>query len=566
MAQPTITLPTGSGVNTPASVSTAVNTALAAETTFIGTQGLTALAPGVEDPTNAQGLGAPAIIRGTIYAHMCSGVTLGAGQTTAVQTATFNALQLAIHTAMTLGKFFEIEPNVYEIYGSTGLVVPATLGAITWKGSRQSNINQFYANAPILVLGDSTGAETLYGNKIDGFCLNYGVSQTGNTNAIALLMGDMAWCVVENFETTTNGTFPIINPPYVSVSTIAAGTWFNNCLRNIRLYGGQLSLMVIQASGSGNLFQDIYMSNGGNISAEESYYAALSGPALSLANPSYSGLGGNVFERINIESVKCSNSVIYAQIAGVTQFIGLHFENLELNASGGSLINNNGCQLILQCVDTYDIQVDASLTDISFLYNNGSGEVVLLDGLHMGWSSNSNPGLKSPMTIIGTGGNNDQNNMVRIKGVTVNDDTGNNSTNLTVYNGAYPMTYTETADTILLELDADQISLSTSRYQPCITTATYTHYGCHEDAVLMVPSSLAAACVITLSNKRIASGLGSSLATKTGNTVRVRRISGTYANTLTIKDAQSGSTLVTNSAAGNDYLFTFNGTNWVAAA
>jgi hypothetical protein len=48
--------------------------------------------------------------------------------------------------------------------------------------------------------------------------------------------------------------------------------------------------------------------------------------------------------------------------------------------------------------------------------------------------------------------------------------------------------------------------------------------------------------------------------------VRVRRQSGTYANTLTVVDAASSTTLSTNTASNADLVYTFNGTNWTLAA
>jgi hypothetical protein len=569
MAQPTIALPTGVGSNTPASVSSAVNAALVAETTYVGTlpfaANATILAPGIDDPTNTQTLGAPAIIRGTVYGHLVSGVTLGAGQTTAVQTATLTALNLSLQKASSFGKFYELEPNTYEIYGSSGLVVPAS-GLAYFKGSKNSIVSQFYANAPGFVLGDLTGGTVLYGTKIDGICVQYGVSQTGNTNANAIACGPMAWCTLENVEVTPNGSFPIVNPPYIALRIYPLGTWFNNCFRNIRLYGGQQSLFSQEAQGSGNLFQDMYMSNGSNNNASQSVYAALSGPAFNVANSSYSSASGNLYTRINIESVKC-DVVMLLQEAGNFNFDVLHFENLLLNASGGNLIycvNSNGQ---IRGMDTFDVQTLSGLTGLAAIQNSGGGESVSIDGLTMSWSINSNPGMLSPMAVIGApGGNTDQNCMVRMRNFSLTDAAGNNSTEMSLYGNLYPLNYNASAtyDILCPEFSSDQIQARTNGFQPLISGTTYTHYGAHTNAVLMVLNNLAAACTITLSDTQFPSGLGSSLKTIAGNTVRIRRLSGSYSNTLTVKDG-AGTTLTTNTTAAADYLYQFNGTAWVVA-
>jgi hypothetical protein len=523
-----------------------------------------ALAPGIDDPNNASGLGAPAIIRGTVYGHLAAGVTRGAGQTTAVQTATLSGLQAALNEAATLSKFFELEPGTYEIYGANGLVIPSS-GQINWHGDKGSLLSQFYVNAPILVFGDTTGSTTLYDSKIDGFGVQYGVSQTGNTNANAILMCNMAWTTVENFAVTPNGGFPIVNPSYVALNVNSAGTWFNNCLRNGHLYGGQLNLFSLQIQGSGNLFQDIYMSNGTNNASNLDAYAALSGPAFNIANTAYATMSGNVFERINVESVK-GQFLLYLQEAQSLTLMGLHVENCQLNAAGGCVIANVGSNINIIDMDLYDLQTASGLGTCNVIYNSGSGESCTINGLRIGWDTYSDPGLLSPLTVFANGGNNDQNVNIEMFGLVVGDDVFVNLAQTTLWNGLYPLANnSEQYDVQVGSLTSDQVQVSTGLYQPSISS-TYTHYGCHEDATLMVPSTLSAATTITLSNKRKASGLGSSLATETGNTVRVRRLTGTYADALTVKDGQSGTTLTTNTTDAVDYLYTFNGTNWVTAS
>ena len=521
-----------------------------------------ALAPGIDDLANAQGLGAPAIILGTVYGHLAAGVTLGAGQSTATQTATLAGLQAALNKAGSLGKYFELEPNTYEIYGANGLVVSASSAPPRWKGCKGSILSQFYVNAPILTLGDITGATTLYGFVLDGVGLQYGVSQLGQTLANALLCGDMAWCTVEQVEVTPNGSFPIVNPSWNAFAVLAPGTWFNNTVRNSRLYGGQNTLFNLGTSGSGNLFEDIYMSNGGNDNASLSYYGACAQAGLYIGNSSYSSMSGNVFIRINVESVKAPNLITLQEASSIT-FEGLHVENCQINQAGGAIVNSVQGSGEFIDMDTYDIRTVAGGTACVFLMS-GSGEVISVNGLSMGWSPNCDPGLLSPLQVFGINGNNDQNVMIDMRCLILTDDSNTNAPLVTLDPLGAPLTQGAAYDTQVLGYRTDQVRSETDRYAPTIS-ANYTHYGYHSNAILMIPSSLSAATTITLSNKRIPTGLGSSLATPTGNTVRIRRTSGTYANALTVKDAQSGSTLTTNTASGVDLLYTFNGTNWVVA-
>src|SRR4051812_19841188 len=77
-----------------------------------------------DDPSNASGLGAAAIIRGSLYADAISGIVVGGGQNTATQQNNATLLQNAITYCAAHNKIFEIQ-GTYEINNSTGLVIPA---------------------------------------------------------------------------------------------------------------------------------------------------------------------------------------------------------------------------------------------------------------------------------------------------------------------------------------------------------------------------------------------------------------------------------------------------------
>jgi hypothetical protein len=522
-----------------------------------------ALAAGLDDPTNAQALGAPAIIRGTVYAHLASGVTMGSGNSQAVQTATLAGLQAAVTKAGSLGKFFEIEPGTYEIYGSAGLVVPAAAPPAQWVGSRASILTQFASNAPVISVGDSTLAVTMYGFKASGFSAGYGVSQTGNTLANAIVMGPMGWCVFEDFITSSaNNYFP-----YNSLIILpGTGTWFNNAIRDVRLYGGQQTLMTVGSQGSGSEFENIYMSNGGNSNASPSAYYACSLAGLYVGNATFQTISGGTWSRINIESVKAPLMVSLAAAQSHT-FDNLHVENCQITGSYGGMVGLTNSNVNITGFEAYDVLSATGGTEC-FVFNlAGLGEVLNVDGARVGWSTNNTPALLTPLLIIGVAGNNDANCSVDMRGFVINDPTTGES-NLAVTTldelGANLNASAEYG-TKIRRYTRDEVTVRTEGLMVSIIGATYTHYGYNDDAVLMVPAALAAACTITLSNLTYAAGkLGTSVLPKTSNTVRVRRTSGTYANSLTIKNA-AGTTLVTNTTAAADYLFQFNGTAWVAA-
>jgi hypothetical protein len=97
-----------------------------------------------------------------------------------------------------------------------------------------------------------------------------------------------------------------------------------------------------------------------------------------------------------------------------------------------------------------------------------------------------------------------------------------------------------------------------------VTATSYTHYGADIDATLIYPASMSGTATCTLANTFKASGTGSTTPPMSGNTVRIRRAAGTFANNLAVVNGgPAAGTLWTNSSAAAENQFTFNGTNWV---
>jgi hypothetical protein len=513
-----------------------------------------ALAATLDDLSNASGGGAAAVRSGEVYAHLWAGVTLGSGQTTAVRTATFNALQAAINYAASSGKKFRIIAGTYEIYGAAGLVIPLTSG-FEWLGSINTHIIGFYANAPVLTIGDTTGSNPPGQQKISGFTLDYGVSQTGNTSANLLVVGGFYLGVIENFSCCTYyGT----NPPWIPV-TITGSTsafFFQNVMRDGATGGAQQTMFNLGIGGTGNVFSNLYFHNGSSNTTRN----ACAGPCVTLSPNNQQS--DNIWNRINAEH--CNGSTILLLSGLVTNtFTGLHFEDVQLAGSYPVLIQATGanCKFINTLV--LDMLLSTAATNLlGFLNCAGYGEVLSFDGLKFKWSSYSTAGIASTFPMLRAPNNygNDSNPGTRISDLAIEDDVGTIAQYLVLSpNLNAPLANNSTIG----ELVNDNLLPGTRTYQPTIS-ASYTHYGQHRDAVLFVPASLPAATTITLSNKFKAANTGSTRPTPTGTIVRIRRQSGTYANTLTVTDAASATTLTTNSAAGADYLYQFNGTNWVA--
>lgn len=520
--------------------------------------------PAVDDPTNASGLGSSQVIRGTVYAYEATGVTQGAAGNNTVRAATLTGLQAALNYADAHNKFFEIEPADYEIYGSAGLLVPInSLGTIDWHGTSKSHIVQYYNNASILTIGDVAGSSYAYGGRISGFSLDYGVSQTGNTNANALALGSCYGVIIENFIVCPYyGT----NPPWNGIYINATGTakfWFQNVMRDFAVGGSQRSLVAWHTAGTGNLISNGYTHNGSDAASRLPLTVAAWDLFINSAISS-----DNIIERCNIEHC---NAPCMMQTGGFITLtvIGLHLEDVAITGFGAQVFSQVTGHVRFINLLVYDLVNTGASGPCHIFGMAGFGEVYDVDGLYIKWDNAFSGAMNLATTIVGVPGDaignsnpNDTNPAVSISNIRLQDDPGNNmQTYLTIdSNINAPLS----DGTTISRYQGDNLVPATLKYQPVIK-ANYTHYGLHQDAVLFVPATLGAAITIGLSAKRKASGTGSSLNTPTGNTVRIRRQSGTYANTCTVTDIAGSTTLSTNSTAGVDLLYVFNGTNWVVA-
>ena len=437
-----------------------------------------------DDIANRSGLGAPAILNGTVYAHRAARVTLGAGQSTSVRQATLAGLQAAVNYAVSTGKFFELVPGTYEIDGAAGLVIPAASGFV-WRGSKLSQIVQYASNAPILTIGDATGANQSYQNRIEGFGLNYGASQTGQVNANALVLCSAGWCVVSDLTICTqqSGYLPV-NPPNIALNipaSTAGATFFNNAVRDVQIGGAQTNLFCLGMQGSGNKFDNIYMKNGNNISGNQAYQGVLSGPALLIGNSAYATMSDNSFSRINIEACKTSGNLVLLQEAFNTTFDAVHLEGTTLTGYGANFVYIVGGQVVVNGIMFSECATTADAC--SFVKSSGAAEVSEIHMLDLIWSYVSGALKTGATPLIAVDANADWSPQMRVTGIRSNDSTpgGTNAANLVLDSISGASLKSVGYGATVGEYVGDGFLPQTSRYTP-VVTANYTHYGLHADA------------------------------------------------------------------------------------
>lgn len=511
-----------------------------------------------DDLANASGLGTPAILNGTVSLHKASGLVLGAGQSQGVQTTNATAIQNCINYAVTNGKFIEALPYVYEFYSSTGLTIPHTTNGFVWRGSRSGTIlKQFYGTtlgAPVLTVGDITGAALSRGIDIDGMMLLYGAAQTGFTSATTLLLCAVTASRFTNINLGIGGAF---GAPYrcMALGNGTAGTYvYSNTFNQMTMFYTQQDYIYLNGSGStGNSWTDIYMGTGTVGSP-----AAISGNFINGVLDA----SDQQFKRINCEWTSLNTvfnlgSNLYAGM----KFENLHLEGLTLTGFSPSIFKTANMSI---GVDGFELQ-DTIVTSgnvsgspcVVFDYAPSPAAVQINN---MNVIINNTGELNTNFFLYQANGGvpADDVSIMTINHLRVRDASGTSQAqNNMVFDPHLPQAsfphFPEGFSRYSWGAHASKIEKAN-----IAVSATYTHYGQYEDATILVPASITS-FNLTLSALMGATG---TQAVRTGNTTHVRRLTGSAAGTLTVKD-DAATTLTTSTTAPADLWYVFNGTHYV---
>lgn len=510
-----------------------------------------------DDLANASALGAPAIIRGTVYGHLASGVTVGAGQTTGVRQATATGLQNAITYAANNNKIFQLNEGVYEINSSTGLVIPANGGTnyeqgFVWRGARDSQIVQFYnttPGAPILTIGDITGTNTFQWLDFEGVQLRYGIAQTGFTSAEALVLGSIAWSNLGKILIPAATSFR----PYNGVTVNTGGTrnFFSNTIRDLGVWTVQNTFLNLGLIGTGNTYENIYLNNGGMGS-----FTAITGKYVDLQSADEQH-----FRQLNCEWGSCNT------VMDIESSLGCIIEAFHLE--GVVLTGFNPCVLMLANtsihIDTMNVENlycrTANITGNCRIVRDYSTLPSNLTITNLNLKTYSTAMIDTALTIIqpdATAGLN--HGVFSIDKMTVSDTAGGANQFIGLVNLDSHMPVTSSRFLVPQRFRRYEWGVSGSKLEGAVisVSATYTHYGQQVDATLIVPASITS-FTITLSNLMGATGTQS---VATGTRVHITRLSGSASGTLTVRD-DTPTTLTTNTTAPADLDYIFNGTHYV---
>lgn len=508
-----------------------------------------------DDPTNTSGLGAPAIIRGTIYANKISGLVVGSGQSTATQQANATALQNAINYAASNEKFFEIPPGVYQINNSAGLVIPWGKFFV-WRGDMyNTQIEQHYATspgAPVLTIGDPTGTNISSFFDVEGVNLLYAADQTGFASSQCLLLGDMYGSRIKRIG--VNGNEISSYPAYNSVAFVH-GDLYSNSFEDWNVWDGQNYGMYINyVSGTGNHWSNIYMRSSGSPSNNMVY------------------LGGAVdrFDVLNIEGGTCNQILKLANC--MCTFNNLHLEDNVLKSSSATLIEISNSMADFDTVTIFNPVLNTTniTSGIGAMIQTYASSPSVVNVKNLTVYTFNNTAVTMNFVVhrttnfsVGSTSGQPQTNSAGAGSMTISNiqfKQGGGSTELTNYLNV-DLYQPRSGSAFLTPSFASRYEWGQagSRLWGALlnVSATYTHYGMLEEATIVVPATITS-FTITLADTMGSSGTEKP---RTGARVHITRVSGTMSGTLTVNDG-GGGTLLTNTVSGG-FDFQFNGSAWV---
>lgn len=286
--------------------------------------------------------GFPAVLRGTVNVNAWPGVTVGTGQTLTVRQNNATNFQAASDYAATNNKFLEFAPGTVEIDNTAGITWSdvTKYNPFTYRGSMESKLIQFHANAPGLTIGDvsATGANQIQNMSIDGMLIDYGATQAGNTAATLLTLGRIWGSSFKNLQIGTSSFNPYNGLRIWTADSTNGQFFFSNSVDNVIIQGAQNRLFSFESSGSGNSFRNLYMNNANGAAAG------------TITLPFYYGgpIGNseNVFDQCNVEW--CATNTVMHFIQGCAVFDGLHMEACSLTgASPYAMYLEGGAHILL---------------------------------------------------------------------------------------------------------------------------------------------------------------------------------------------------------------------------
>lgn len=502
----------------------------------------------------------PHLLRGTVSGRLWSGVTPGIGVPKGLRRANLVGLQAAVNYASAHGKFFELDPGVFEIEGEAGLVIPASKDAFHWRGSKRSMIKQFSNNCPILTVGDVTEtkreSQDLY---LSGVRVFYASDQSGNAASSAMRIGLLRNSTIEQVSVLADygKTGPLVKA-YRGIHITSPGSrfgFFSNSLRDIIVGGAQHSLLDIALVGTGSVFSNVYLTQG-----VTGHPAAILDTPLRIRGDA--DLYETVFEQLNIEWC-IANTLIWTQSCRGTSFLGTHLEGNQLVGRSPSVVLVSTSQIDLSGFNILDLGVKTKAVagggaPPPALFRCYGDNAIKGNNLQVSWSSPGRVDHGFDLVAVSETGPADAQQTVNIANFTVRDVGGDNAGFLSLDPN---MPASDFPVPSAIETYTYGELFSRARGAKISAKTGVTLFGQYSDPLIRYPAAIGAPCTVTLSNRMKPSHAGA-IPPPIGALAGIRRDSGEPDRFDLAVANHDGAKLSTISTAAITQWFRFDGTNW----
>ena len=434
------------------------------------------------------GSSSPALIRKRyVIRNGIDGIVSGTVDDTQAA-ANLVAMQAIVGLAATNSAGIEMDQEEIQIHGGPLIIPPANNGMI-WDSSEYARLTQRSNNVAILQIGDTSNVS----QNLDfaGINLHYLTDQSANTGANA--------CVIYNQWKSRIGKIQVANTlttarPYRGIYLPQSQTVFSCNFYDWHSFQAAYSLLHIANFGTGNVYENVYLSGVGNSGNAQ----AVTAPFLWDMNGSQ--MHDSVFNQLNLEWCITNQLMRFANVRGPV-INSLHIEGNQLSGAIASFICNSISNVQINGLVMLDNRIqDANVTDafpaVFRCFNNGRTNVDTWF-----WIQNTDAHIDMPFYVQYQ---QDVDGYITSPGITtirsaafVGSSLYNNMImNRDVGGGDWGTTYCEAATEMRLHGGMTRL------IEPMrVVTATRTIYGADTaSGRVRIPGTLAANTTLTLSN------------------------------------------------------------------
>lgn len=442
--------------------------------------------------------------------------------------------------------------------GSPGSTTVHPTG-FTWLAPLTAEIHQYATNTPILQIVPIDNPSAIFGIDFYGCTLHYGQDESLNTGSVALLLGPLWLCRIGGIRVANTTT---LNKNYRGIFNPQTEFFFSNHLYDVKVWKSSQSLLELQSTGTGNLFNNIYLSG-----VTSSVTAGTVASPFKYSHPTSGQFHGNIFNQFNIEWCQ-SNKLIDVQNARGITFNGVHLEQNRLSGNNACLVNAVISDMTFNGLMALDNRFESGTTTGTapawFASFNDSGITVQNMGFRINSSSYMNVNV---FMFHQNSGITNTPARIHIDNLRLQDTGSALRKFLRVDSTDMGTAFGELALLAAGEVHIGEPVSRLERAEYSLAASTVVYGAQASDAFIRAPSSLTSTLAVQLSRYMGPVGSrGDLIPVARGTVCTIRRSAGTTVNSMVIENMEEGTRVTASLTAATSVRLLFDGARWSTAA